>query len=177
MVVQYLLIALVALVASLDEQLFGITMLGRPLFTSLFVGIILGDIPSAVMVGAALESMFMGSVMVGAAVPPEVYASGVLGCAFAVITGTGTAAAVALALPVSVFLQVWRNFCYAVPGAYASRKIDAALANRDLAKANLYHLTIVPLAIGIPSALLVFCSLNSEPTSSTVLFRAFPSSS
>lgn len=159
MVVQYLLIALVALVASLDEQLFGITMLGRPLFTSLFVGIILGDIPSAVMVGAALESMFMGSVMVGAAVPPEVYASGVLGCAFAVITGTGTAAAVALALPVSVFLQVWRNFCYAVPGAYASRKIDAALANRDLAKANLYHLTIVPLAIGIPSALLVFCSL------------------
>lgn len=71
MVVQYLLIALVALVASLDEQLFGITMLGRPLFTSLFVGIILGDIPSAVMVGAALESMFMGSVMVGAAVPPR----------------------------------------------------------------------------------------------------------
>lgn len=159
MVVQYLLIALVALVASLDERLFGITMLGRPLFTSLFVGIILGDIPSAVMVGAALESMFMGSVMVGAAVPPEVYASGVLGCAFAVIVGTGTAAAVALALPVSVFLQVWRNLCYAVPGAYASRKIDAALANRDLAKVNLYHLTIVPLAIGIPSALLVFCSL------------------
>lgn len=46
-------------------------MLGRPLFTSLFVGIILGDIPSAVMVGAALESMFMGSVMVGAVVPPR----------------------------------------------------------------------------------------------------------
>ena len=134
-------------------------MLGRPLFTSLFVGIILGDIPSAVMVGAALESMFMGSVMVGAVVPPEIYAYGVLGCAFAVIAGTGTAAAVALALPVSVFLQVWRNLCYAVPGAYASRKIDAALANRDLAKANLHHLTIVPLAIGIPSALLVFCSL------------------
>lgn len=75
------------------------------------------------------------------------------------IAGTGTAAAVALALPVSVFLQVWRNLCYAVPGAYASRKIDAVLANRDLAKANLHHLTIVPLAIGIPSALLVFCSL------------------
>lgn len=46
----------------------------------------------------------MGAIMVGAAVPPEVYTSGVLGCAFAVITGTGTATAVALALPVSVFL-------------------------------------------------------------------------
>ena len=101
----------------------------------------------------------MGAIMVGAAVPPEVYASGVLGCAFAVITGTGTATAVALALPVSVFLQVWRNFCYAVPGAFACKKIETALANRDLAKANLYHLTIVPLSIGIPSALLVFGSL------------------
>lgn len=159
MVVQYLLVALVAFIASMDEQLFGITMLGRPLFTSLFVGLILGDVQQGVIVGAALESMFMGAIMVGAAVPPEVYASGVLGCAFAVITGTGTATAVALALPVSVFLQVWRNFCYAVPGAFACKKIETALANRDLAKANLYHLTIVPLSIGIPSALLVFCSL------------------
>ena len=119
MVIQYLLVALVAFIASMDEQLFGITMLGRPLFTSLFVGLILGDVQQGVIVGAALESMFMGAIMVGAAVPPEVYASGVLGCAFAVITGTGTATAVALALPVSVFLQVWRNFCYAVPGAFA----------------------------------------------------------
>lgn len=145
MVVQYLLVALVAFIASMDEQLFGITMLGRPLFTSLFVGLILGDVQQGVIVGAALESMFMGAIMVGAEVPPEVYASGVLGCAFAVITGTGTATAVALALPVSVFLQVWRNFCYAVPGAFACKKIETALANRDLAKANLYHLTIVPL--------------------------------
>lgn len=94
------------MIASMDEQAFGITMLGRPLFASLFVGLILGDVQLGVIVGAALESMFMGAIMVGAAVPPEVYAFGVLGCAFAVITGTGTATAVALALPVSVFLQV-----------------------------------------------------------------------
>lgn len=55
MVVQYLLVALVAFIASMDEQLFGITMLGRPLFTSLFVGLILGDVQQGVIVGAALE--------------------------------------------------------------------------------------------------------------------------
>ena len=70
MVVQYILIALVAFVASMDEQLFGITMLGRPLFTSLFVGLILGDVQTGCIVGAALESMFMGAIMVGAAVSP-----------------------------------------------------------------------------------------------------------
>ena len=88
--------------ASMDEQLFGITMPGRSLFTSLFVGLILGDVQQGVIVGAALESMFMGAIMVGTAVPPEVYASGVFGCAFAAIAGT--AAAVAPALLVSVFL-------------------------------------------------------------------------
>ena len=170
MVVQYLLIALVAFIASMDEQLFGITMLGRPLFTSLFVGLILGDVQQGVIVGAALESMFMGAIMVGAAVPPEVYASGVLGCAFAVITGMGTATAVALALPVSVFLQVWRNFCYAVPGAFACKKIETALANRDLAKANLYHLTIVPLSIGIPSALFFGADLINNALSAIPQF-------
>ena len=129
MVVQYLLVALVAFIASMDEQLFGITMLGRPLFTSLFVGLILGDVQQGVIVGAALESMFMGAIMVGAAVPPEVYASGVLGCAFAVIRyGHGNCRRARL--PVSVFLQVWRNFCYAVPGAFACKKIETALANR-----------------------------------------------
>ena len=56
--------------ASMDEQAFGITMLGRPLFTSLFVGLILGDVQQGVIVGAALEPMFMGAIMVGAAVPP-----------------------------------------------------------------------------------------------------------
>ena len=53
MVVQYLLVALVAFIASMDEQLFGITMLGRPLFTSLFVGLSLGDVQQGVIVGAA----------------------------------------------------------------------------------------------------------------------------
>ena len=75
---------------------------------------------------------------------------------FAIVTVTVQSM---ISLPVSVFLQVWRNFCYAVPGAFACRRIEAAVAAHDLKKANFYHLTIVPLSIGIPSALLVFCSL------------------
>ena len=136
MVVQYILIALVAVVASMDEQLFGITMLGRPLFTSLFVGLILGDVQTGCIVGAALESMFMGAIMVGAAVPPEVYASGVLGCAFAIITGAGTAAAVALALPVSVPAKPLRPRdagCRFVPPACPASEFSGAHAMRCFA--------------------------------------------
>ena len=83
MIIQAALVAVVAFLASVDEQLFGASMMARPLFTGMLVGAIMGDIQTGVTVGAALEAMFMGSIMVGSAVPPEVYASSTLSIAVA----------------------------------------------------------------------------------------------
>ena len=133
MLIPAILVSIVALLAAMDEQLFGASMMARPLFTGPIIGLIMGDLQTGVIIGATLESMFMGSIMVGSAV--------------------------ALALPLSVFLQLWRNFCYAIPGSWAGKQIEKALDERNLKKANLLHLTVVPLSIGIPSALLVFIAL------------------
>lgn len=159
MLIPAILVSIVALLAAMDEQLFGASMMARPLFTGPIIGLIMGDLQTGVIIGATLESMFMGSIMVGSAVPPEVYASSILSIAIAIQTGAGAGTAVALALPLSVFLQLWRNFCYAIPGSWAGKQIERALDERNLKKANLLHLTVVPLSIGIPSALLVFIAL------------------
>lgn len=155
MLIQAILVSIVALFAAMDEQLFGASMMARPLFTGPIIGLIMGDLQTGVIIGATLESMFMGSIMVGSAVPPEVY----LSIAIAIQTGAGAGTAVAIALPLSIFLQLWRNFCYAIPGSWAGKQIERALDERKLKKANLLHLTVVPLSIGIPSALLVFIAL------------------
>lgn len=102
MLIQATLVAIVAFLASVDEQLFGASMMGRPLFTGMLVGAIMGDVATGVTVGAALEAMFMGSIMVGSAVPPEVYASSTLSIAIAINAGTGAGSAVARAAPVCV---------------------------------------------------------------------------
>ena len=159
MLIPAILVSIVALLAAMDEQLFGASMMARPLFTGPIIGLIMGDLQTGVIIGETLESMFMGSIMVGSAVPPEVYASSILSIAIAIQTGAGAGTAVALALPLSVFLQLWRNFCYAIPGSWAGKQIEKALDERNLKKANLLHLTVVPLSIGIPSALLVFIAL------------------
>lgn len=174
MLIQAILVSIVAFLASVDEQLFGASMMARPLFTGMLVGLIMGDVTTGVIVGAALEAMFMGSIMVGSAVPPEVYASSTLAIAIAIHSGTGAGAAVALALPLSVFLQMWRNFCYAIPGSWAGEKIQQAVEHRDLKKANLLHLTVVPLALGIPSALLVFVSLYFGADGINAALNAIP---
>jgi fructoselysine and glucoselysine-specific PTS system IIC component len=155
---QALLIAIVAFLASIDEYSFGASMMGRPLFTAPFVGLILGDLTSGIIIGATLESMFMGSIMVGSATPPEVYASSVLGTAIAIQSGQGVGTAVALALPLSVFLQMWRNFAYAMPITYFNQKMDQALLAHDFKKAQRYHYIAQPLIVGVPSALLVFAA-------------------
>ena len=100
MLIPAILVSIVALLAAMDEQLFGASMMARPLFTGPIIGLIMGDLQTGVIIGATLESMFMGSIMVG-----------------------------------------------------------SALDERNLKKANLLHLTVVPLSIGIPSALLVFIAL------------------
>lgn len=174
MLIQAILVSVVALLAAMDEQLFGALMMSRPLFTGPIIGIIMGDLQTGVIIGASLEAMFMGSIMVGSAVPPEVYASSILSIAIAIQTGAGTGAAVALALPLSVFLQMWRNFCYAIPGSWAGKEISKAVEQRNLKKANLLHLTVVPLSIGIPSALFVFSALYFGTDGINAVLNAIP---
>ena len=136
MIITALLVAVVTFLAAIDEQTFGASMMSRPLFTGPIVGLIMGDMTTGVIMGASLEAMFMGSIMVGSAVPPEVYASSVLSIAVAIQSGAEVGTAVALALPLSIFLQMWRNFCYAIPGSWAGKQIQKAVEERNMKKSG-----------------------------------------
>jgi fructoselysine and glucoselysine-specific PTS system IIC component len=155
---QCILLGILAGVAALEECTFGASMMCRPLFTGPIVGLILGDVRSGIVMGATLEMMFMGSIMVGSATPPEVYSSSVLGIAVAIMGHSGVGTAVALALPVSVFLQMWRNFVYAIPASYGGKKIEQAIDNRNIKSAAKWHIFWLPAWMAIPSGLLVFLS-------------------
>lgn len=158
MLVQCILIGLLAATASLEECTFGASMMMRPLFTGPFVGLILGDVKGGIIMGATLELMFMGAIMVGSATPPEVYSSSILGIAIAIMGHSGVGTAVALALPVSVFLQMWRNFVYAVPASYGGKKIETAIDNHNIQSAKRWHIFWMPSWVAVPSGLLVFLS-------------------
>ena len=126
------------------------------------------------MIGATLELMFMGSIMVGSATPPEVYASSVLGTAIAIQSGEGVGTAVALALPLSIFLQMWRNGCYAIGASWGGKQIEKALAQRNLRRANMWHLITLPLMVGVPSMLLVFFAMYFGAGSINEVIKLIP---
>ena len=105
MQVSYLLITLIILFGH-SEDFLGTTLLSRPLVLGPLVGLALGDLHQGILIGASLELIFMGNIKVGAAIPPDVVTGGVLGTAFAILSGKGAAIALALAIPISILAEM-----------------------------------------------------------------------
>ena len=81
----------------------------KPLLASIGVGIILGDLQTAIIIGATLELMWLGVNNIGAYVPPDVISGTVVGASIGILSGGDTATAistaVAVAVPVSLLVQ------------------------------------------------------------------------
>ncbi|WP_229688915.1 PTS system mannose/fructose/sorbose family transporter subunit IID [Puia dinghuensis] len=101
----YLLITLIIFFGH-SEDLLGTTLLSRPLVLAPLVGGALGDWHQGIVIGASLELIFMGNIKVGAAIPPDVVTGGVLGTAFAIMSGKGVGIALALAIPISILAEM-----------------------------------------------------------------------
>ena len=108
MLVQAILIGLIAAFGKLDYQL-GTLYAFRPIVLCPLVGIVLGDLQSGLAIGASLELLFMGSISIGAYVPPDETIGGVLACAFAIQLGQSTEAAIALAMPIATLCLAIKN--------------------------------------------------------------------
>src|ERR1700743_3663929 len=117
MTISYILIALIAMFGH-SEDLLGTTLLSRPLVLGPLVGLVLGDWHQGVIIGASLELIFMGNIKVGAAIPPDVVTGGVLGTAFALLSGKGTGIALALAIPISILAEMLLSTLFVTRSAF-----------------------------------------------------------
>lgn len=81
----------------------------KPLLASVGVGIILGDLPTAIIIGATMELMWLGVNNIGAYVPPDVISGTIVGCALGIMSGgdvaSDTALAVAIGIPCATLVQ------------------------------------------------------------------------
>ena len=109
----YLLLTLIIFFGH-SEDLLGTTLLSRPLVLGPLVGLVLGDLHQGIVIGASLELIFMGNIKVGAAIPPDVVTGGVLGAAFAILSGKGTGIALALAIPISILAEMLLSALFVV---------------------------------------------------------------
>ena len=100
---QAIALGLVSVLGRLDGRILGISMFDRPIVTATLAGLILGDPVKGVMIGAALELIYIGAIAIGASTPPDIVTGSILATSFAIISGQSTEAALALSVPIAMF--------------------------------------------------------------------------
>jgi PTS system mannose-specific IIC component len=101
--VQIILIAVFVYLGSIGSivgNTIGWYTLGRPLIASFVVGVILGDVQTAMMVGIPLQIMYMGNVTPGGAVAWDLSYATYIGTAGAIVFGKGMGATEIIGLAV-----------------------------------------------------------------------------
>ncbi len=154
MQLSYLLITLIAMFGHMEDFL-GTTLLSRPLVLGPLVGLVLGDVNQGIVIGATLELIFMGNIKVGAAIPPDVITGGVLGTAFAIMSGkspdVSVAIALALAVPISILAEMVLSGLFVFRPVF-NKKFDQYAEEGNYRKIERLHIfsgLLKPLLMGL----------------------------
>lgn len=153
-----LLIGLIAVFGYL-EYFLGTQMIQRPIVMGTLVGLALGDLRQGLIIGAAIELVFMGVAAIGAAIPPEVTAGGILGTAFAIKSGAGAEVALALALPIATIGLLAKNCIYLLIRPILAHKADSYAEEGNARGIEMMHLMSTFVFV-VSMSLIVTISFN-----------------
>lgn len=173
MLVKSLLLALIAFFGKCDLAT-GTNMIQRPIVLGPLVGLVLGDLQQGIIIGATLELFFLGSVSVGAYIPPNVIVGGVLGTAFAISLGKGTEVAVTLAFPIALLAVAIDNLIFSLV-----RPLLARVADRFAEEGNTRGLCFVHIGTGVITCtvlgVLTFLGFSIGSEKMEMVLNAIPS--
>jgi mannose PTS system EIIC component len=171
--IQIILIALFIYLGSIGSivgNTFGWYTLGRPIVASLVVGVIMGDIPTALVVGVPLQIMYMGNVTPGGAVAWDLSYATYIGTAGALVfrAGLGTTEVIGLAVVFAgiggLVGQLMWNISYAanLPLNRIAQKYANEGATNKMYIPNVLLGQLIGFACRFIPAVLVLTSMTSQ---------------
>ncbi|MCI8400992.1 MAG: PTS sugar transporter subunit IIC [Lachnospiraceae bacterium] len=92
------------IITYLDPYLVSWQCLNRPIVVAPLAGLVLGDFHTGIIMGAALESIFMGISAIGGAIPADATVASFIAVAFTVLTGATTEEGLTIAMPIGTVL-------------------------------------------------------------------------
>lgn len=137
------------------DWLTGTNNISRPIISSVFVGLIMGDLQTGIVMGATLELAFIGAITIGASRPPDIVSGGILGTAFAIATGRGAEFALTLAFPIAALFLILDNLMTLLILPLIARRADKYAAEANLKKAANMHIVGWLVVKSIPRAIFV----------------------
>lgn len=170
-IIQILLILLVALLAGYGSVLDSFQM-HQPIITVALIGLIVGDLETALILGGSLQLIVLGWMNVGAAVAPDTALAGIITAVLVLIKGASTGEGIAIAIPLAVAGQALTIFIRTISvglGHYADKSAEEGNLNGINIAAHV-AMFLQGLRVAIPTALVLAVSgesvtslLNSIP--------------
>lgn len=159
-VMQSLLIAL--WVAAVMSRWLGggatLTLRFSPLMTGLVVGIVMGNVPQAMIVTASLQMIYMGVFSPGGSMPAEPSIAAAIAVPVALLGDLKPEAAIAVAVPVGLlgsYLYQLRFFINTFLGKYTDKAVEK-LDSKAISRSIILYPTIASFVLFVP---LVFVAL------------------
>lgn len=161
--VQIILIALFAYLGAIGAPWFlgttgGFYTLGRPLIASAIVGLILGDLKTALEVGVLIQAMYIGVITPGAVMPFDVNYIGYLSTALVILSNADPKLGATLAVPVGLLgVMIW-NLIWVINVYFAHRADKYALEgdSKGIKRMNLLPQVINFLLRFVPAFVVLY---------------------
>ena len=134
-----LMTALVVFIGTGGHEFFGNAMLSRPIVVAPLLGLLLGDLHTGLLVGAAVETIFMGVVNIGVSSTAEPALAAALSTVFTIQSGN-MGANIAIAFPLAVLgLQLLNMILSFVIGPFAPLFTKFAKKGEDNKMVGLHY--------------------------------------
>jgi mannose/fructose/N-acetylgalactosamine-specific phosphotransferase system component IIC len=105
------------IISVLDPTVLSWQCLNRPIVVAPLTGLILGDFRTGIIMGASLESIFMGISAIGGAVPADATTSSIIAVAYTILTGASAEEGLAIAMPIGTVLASFSSVIMAAIGS------------------------------------------------------------
>lgn len=141
----------------------------RPLVSGAIVGLVLGDVTKGIMIGAAINAVYIGYMHTGGSVTADITSAGVVGAAMGILADMSVEAALAFAIPIGLLGNAMGPLLMAVKSLFVHRADAYAEQGntKGIARLNLLPGTLMALLYpAIPITLIIM--FGAEPVQALV---------
>lgn len=131
--------------------------LTRPIVICPLAGILLGDLPTGCILGASLESLFMGISAIGGSIPSDWISTSFIASAYVILTNSSIESAIAIAMPIGTIMTMFNTGAMVIISpiqSFATKLIEDHKVKTY--EATIWGMTIFTYAI---NALIVFIAI------------------
>lgn len=100
----FIVVLVYFILSGLDTTITSWQVFTRPIVAAPVIGLFLGDFKTGIIMGASLESIFMGISAIGGSVPADAFTSSLIAVSFTILTGSSIESGLAIAMPIGTLM-------------------------------------------------------------------------